>query len=153
MSASVSRTARASTEFLSFTLGGVEYGLEFDKVHELRQLKSLDRVAAEGTLISAVAVSRGVVMPLVDMRAALDTRAAPAGPLTDVVILELAGGLVGMLVESVTDVVALRADQIAPLPGAAGQVDYLLGIGETAGRRLILVDIDRLMAIKQRVEA
>ena len=153
MSISARRTVRGSTEFLSFTLGGVEYGLEFDKVHELRQLKALDRVSAEGTIISAVAMSRGVVMPLVDMRAALDTRAAPAGPLTDVVILELAGGLVGMLVESVTDVVALRPDQILPLPGSARQVDYLLGLGEVAGRRLILVDIDRLMAIQQRVEA
>ena len=65
-SASTSRT-----QFLSFQLGGLEYGLDFSKVKECRMLKSLERFAADGEIISGVAVSRGVIMPIVDMRVAV----------------------------------------------------------------------------------
>jgi purine-binding chemotaxis protein CheW len=143
--------ARGKTDFLSFQLGGLDYGVEFRKVKELRTLKSLERFASDGTIISGVAVSRGVIMPIVDMRVAFDKRVAAAGPMTDVIILQLASCVVGMVVDGVTDVVGLYADQITPIPGAdgEGECDYLLGLGEAQGKRLILVDIDRLMSIKR----
>lgn len=142
---------RGKTDFLSFQLGGLDYGVEFRKVKELRTLKSLERFASDGTIISGVAVSRGVIMPIVDMRVAFDKRVAAAGPMTDVIILQLASCVVGMVVDGVTDVVGLYADQITPIPGAdgEGECDYLLGLGEAQGKRLILVDIDRLMSIKR----
>lgn len=141
-------------EYLSFTLGGLEYGLDFAKVQELRVLKSLERFAADGEIISGVAVSRGVVMPIVDMRAAFTGRAAVADPMTDVIILKLSTCVMGMVVDSVSGVVTLRADQISPIPGADGrQIDYLVGLGVTDGRRLILVDIDRLMSIQRKAPA
>ena len=138
-------------EFLSFQLGGLDYGVEFRKVKELRTLKSLERFAADGAIISGVAVSHGVIMPIVDMRVAFNAGAASAGPMTDVIILQLADCVVGMVVDGVTDVVGLYADQITPIPGADGDgaCDYLLGLGESGGRRLILVDIDKLMSIRR----
>jgi purine-binding chemotaxis protein CheW len=140
-------------EFLSFQLGGLDYGVQFCKVKELRTLKSLERFAADGAIVKGVAVAHGVIMPIVDMRVAVDPRAASAGPLTDVIILQLADCVVGMVVDGVTDVVGLYADQITPIPGAdgEGECDYLLGLGEAGGRRLILVDIDKLMSIKREV--
>ncbi|GAB3442669.1 chemotaxis protein CheW [Massilia solisilvae] len=135
-------------KFLSFTLGGLEYGLDFGKVQELRVLKSLERFAADGEIISGVAVSRGIIMPIVDMRAAFSVRPAqPPSPLTDVIILKLSSGTIGMVVDGVSGVVSFAAEQITPIPGANGQVEYLLGLGRIEGRRLILVDIDRLMSI------
>jgi purine-binding chemotaxis protein CheW len=136
-------------KFLSFTLGGLEYGLDFAKVQELRVLKSLERFAADGEIISGVAVSRGVIMPIVDMRAAFPDRPQLPNPLTDVIILKLSSCVMGMVVDGVTGVVSLHPDQITAIPGAdgAGRVDYLIGLGRSEGRRLILVDIDRLMQI------
>jgi purine-binding chemotaxis protein CheW len=138
-------------EFLSFQLGGLDYGVEFRKVKELRTLKSMERFAADGTIVKGVAVSRGVIMPIVDMRVAFNARAGAPGPGTDVIILQLANCVVGMVVDGVTDLVRLYADQITPIPGADGEgdCDYLLGLGEAEGKRLILVDIDRLMSIKR----
>ena len=136
-------------EFLSFQLAGLDYGVEFRKVKELRTLKSMERFASDGTIISGVAVSRGVIMPIVDMRVAFG--AGATGPGTDVIILQLSDCVLGMVVDGVTDVVRMYADQITAIPGAdgEGECDYLLGLGEAEGRRLILVDIDRLMSIKR----
>ncbi len=111
-------------------------------------LKSLERFAADGEIISGVAVSRGVIMPIVDMRVAVAGARPAADPLTDVIILELSNCVMGMVVDGVTDVVWIEREQIHAIPGA-GAVDYLLGLGECEGRRLILVDIDRLMSIKR----
>lgn len=146
-------TAHAGKEFLSFTLGGLEYGLDFGKVQELRVLKSLERFADGGEIISGVALSRGVIMPIVDMRAAFCGHPVATTPTTDVIILKLSTCVMGMVVDGITDVVTLQAGQISPIPGADGSaIDYLIGLGVTNGRRLILVDIDRLMSIDRGVK-
>ena len=136
------------TQYLSFRLGGLEYGLDYRCVRELRPLKELDRFSSEGEVLHSVAVSRGVIIPIVDMRAAFGSARGAPDPSTDVIILQLSNGVMGMVVDGVTDVVWLDACQIQAIPGA-GAVDYLLGLGECEGRRLILVDIDKLMSIKR----
>lgn len=133
--------------YLIFRLAGLEYGIEVARVRELRPLKALERFASDGALIKGVALSRGVIMPLVDMRVAFGAGADAAGRHTDVIILELAHCVMGMVVDGVTDVVALSPSQIGPIPGLRQPVDYLIGLGESAGRRLILLDIDKLMSV------
>jgi purine-binding chemotaxis protein CheW len=137
------------TQYLSFRLGGLEYGLDYRCVRELRPLKELDRFSSEGEVLRSVAVSRGVIIPIVDMRAAFGSAQGTPDPSTDVIILQLSNGVMGMVVDGVTDIVSLAASDIAAVPGlGAAEADYLLGLGTVAGRRLILVDIDRLMAIR-----
>ncbi|ALK98042.1 chemotaxis protein CheW [Massilia sp. WF1] len=140
-----------TAQFLSFTLGGLEYGIDFGKVQELRVLKALERFAASGEIIGGVAVSRGVVIPLVDMRVACGTSPDAPDPMTDVIILKLSSCVMGMVVDGVTGVVTLGAEQVAPLPPAAEDTHpaYLLGLGQVGGRRLILVDIEKLMSVRK----
>jgi purine-binding chemotaxis protein CheW len=143
-------TTTTTTQFLSFTLGGLEYGLDVAKVQELRVLKALERFTSDGEIVGGVAVSRGVIMPLVDMRAACGTSPGALDPMTDVIILRLSTCTMGMVVDGVTGVVSLAPEQVSPVPGAdQAQVDYLIGLGQVEGRRLILVDIDRLMSVRR----
>jgi purine-binding chemotaxis protein CheW len=139
-------TAATPLDFLSFTLGGLEYGLDSAKVQELKPLKSLERFAEGGEIIGGVALSRGVILPVVDLRAAFAPGAGAPHPDTDVMIVRLASCLAGMVVEKVNDVVRLLPSQIRPLPGAH-VADYLIGLGVAQDRRLVLVDIDRLMSL------
>jgi len=138
------------TQFLSFTLGGLEYGLDVAKVQELRVLKALERFTADGAIVGGVAVSRGVIMPLVDMRVACGKAPDAPDPLTDVIILKLSTCTMGLVVDGVTGVVSLAPEQVRPVPGA-DQADaaYLLGLGQIGERRLILVDIERLMSVRK----
>ena len=141
-------TVSAASQYLVFRLGGLDYALDFSKVQELRPLKALERFSSEGEIVAGVAVSRGVIMPIVDMRIAFGPRPPAHDPLTDVIILKLSSCVMGMVVDGVTDIVPLSLGQIQPIPGAGG-VDYLIGIGEADGRRLIVVDIDKLMSIRK----
>jgi purine-binding chemotaxis protein CheW len=138
----------APSQYLAFRLGGLDYALDFGKVQELRPLKALERFSSEGEIVEGVVVSRGVIMPIVDMRIAFGPRPPQHDPLTDVIILKLSSCVMGMVVDGVTDIVSLSLGQIQPIPGA-GAMDYLLGIGEVDGRRLIVVDIDKLMSIRK----
>jgi purine-binding chemotaxis protein CheW len=141
-----------ATQFLSFTLGGLEYGIDFARVQELRVLKALERFASSGAIIDGVAVSRGVIMPLVDMRAAFGAAPQAPDPMTDVIILKLSSCVMGMVVDGVTGIVTLHAEQIAPLPAAgadSARPDYLIGLGQVGARRLILLDIERLMSVQR----
>lgn len=140
-------------QYLTFRLGGLEYALDYGNVQELRPLQALERFAADGEIISGVAVSRGIIMPIVDMRIAFGPRPAEHDPYTDVIILKLSTCVMGMVTDGVTDLVTLAAGDIKPIPNVeaaiANDIDYLLGLAETAGRRLVVVDIDRLMAIRR----
>jgi purine-binding chemotaxis protein CheW len=147
--------ASTAQQYLVFRLGGLDYALDFNRVQELRPLKELERFSSDGEIISGVAVSRGVIMPIVDMRIAFGPRPPAHDPLTDVIILKLSSCVMGMVVDGVTDIVSLTVEQILPIPGAGTgsgarpAVDYLLGLSEADGRRLIVVDIDKLMSIRK----
>ncbi len=134
-------------QFLGFTLGGLEYGLDYAAVQELKVFKSLERFSNDGEIIGGVALSRGVIMPVVDLRAAFSAEFSLPDPGTDVIVVRVSAGVVGVVVEQVTGVVRLQPEQVMPLPGAQADADYLIGLGTLKGRRLILIDIDRLMSL------
>lgn len=140
-------------QYLTFRLGGLEYALDYRNVQELRPLRALERFATDGEIISGVAVSRGIIMPIVDMRIAFDPRPQAHDSRTDVIILKLSSCVMGMVTDGVTDIVTLAGRDIRPIPNldadVALNVDYLLGLADTGQRRLIVVDIDKLMAIRR----
>ena len=143
-------TIAVPRQFLGFTLGGLEYGLDYAAVQELKSYKSLERFSSDGEIIGGVALSRGVIMPVVDLRAAFSSdagRPAAPGPDMDVIVVRISAGVVGVVVERVTGVVRIHPEQVAPVPGAQADADYLIGLGLAKGRRMVLIDIDRLMSL------
>jgi len=139
-------------QYLTFRLGGLEYAMDYRRVQELRPLSALERVASEDGIVEGVALSRGVIMPIVDMRVAFGPRPPAHDPRTDVIILKLSSCVMGMVTDGVTDLVALPASEVRPLPHVGEEVDYLLGMAQAGERRLIVLDIDRLMAIRSAAQ-
>jgi len=137
--------------YLSFRLGGLEYGIDIRTVRELRPLDALEQVAGEDdVVVKGVAVLRGEIMPLVDMRVAFGGGAPPGGLRhINVIVLELSSCVMGMVVDGVSDVVDLAGATIGPIPGAPPDTDYLIGLGQLGERQLILIDIDKLMSIRK----
>ena len=144
-------TIAVPRQFLGFTLGGLEYGLDYAAVQELKAYRALERFSSDGEIIGGVALSRGVIMPVVDLRAAFSAPAPGESlvpdPGTDVIVVRVSAGVVGVVVERVTGVLRIHPEQVVPLPGARADADYLIGLGLAKNRRLILIDIDRLMSL------
>ncbi|MFC0250309.1 chemotaxis protein CheW [Massilia consociata] len=140
-------TIAAAQQFLGFTLGGLEYGLDYAAVQELKVFSALERFSNDGEIIGGVALSRGVIMPVVDLRVAFSAEFSVPDPGTDVIVVRVLAGVVGVVVERITGVVRLRPEQVVPLPGARADADYLIGLGMAKGRRMVLIDIERLMSV------
>ncbi len=141
----------APREILSFKLGAEEYGIDILKVQEIRGYEPPTRIAHAPSFLKGVVNLRGVIVPIIDMRARFGLPDARIDAFTVVIILNIAGRTVGMVVDSVSDVLELRAHQIRPAPECSGAIDgsYILGLaavmmGEVE-RLLILMDIERLM--------
>lgn len=138
----------AGNEFLAFTLGNEEYGLDILRVQEIRGYEPVTRIANAPAFIKGVVNLRGTIIPVVDMRIKFSLGEPTYDQFTVVIILNIAGRVVGMVVDSVSDVTTLSAEQIKPAPeiGTAFDTEYLIGLGTIGDRMLILVDIDRLMS-------
>ena len=138
----------STDEFLAFTLGKEEYGIHILKVQELRGYETPTRIANAPDFIKGVVNLRGIIVPIVDMRIKFNLGTPTYDQFTVVIILNINGRVVGMVVDSVSDVITLSSDQIKPAPemGTALNADYLIGLGTLEQRMLILVDIDRLMS-------
>jgi len=147
----ISEEDRAAHEFLAFTLGKEEYGIHILKVQELRGYETPTRIANAPEFIKGVVNLRGIIVPIVDMRIKFNLGTPTYDQFTVVIILNIGGRVVGMVVDSVSDVITLTPEQVKPAPemGTALNTDYLIGLGTVAERMLILVDIDRLMSSEE----
>lgn len=137
-----------SLEFLAFTLGREEYGIDIQKVQELRGYDAVTHIANAPGYIKGVVNLRGIIVPIIDMRIKLNLAPPVYDQFTVVIILNISGRVMGMVVDSVSDVITLAIEQVKPAPaiGTALDTDYLIGLGTLDERMLILVDIDRLMS-------
>ena len=138
-------------EFLVFTLGGEEYGIDILKVQEIRGYDQVTRIANTPAFIKGVTNLRGVIVPIVDLRIAFSQQAVEYNDSTVVIVLNLSQRVVGIVVDGVSDVLSLTAEQIRPAPEFAVTLstEYLTGLGALDERMLILVNIDKLLSSEE----
>lgn len=136
-----------ASEYLAFTLGSEEYGIDILKVQEIRGYEAVTRIANAPEFLKGVINLRGIIVPIVDMRIKFELGTPTYDQLTVVIILNIDGRVVGMVVDSVSDVMTLLPSQIRPAPemGTTFSGDFLIGLGTLEERMLILVDIAKLM--------
>ena len=141
-------TTSNDIEVLSFRLGKEEYGINILKVQEIRGYDTVTRIASAPSFLKGVINLRGQIVPIVDMRLRFNLGEASYDNFTVVIILNIDHHVIGMVVDSVSDVVTLNPEQIKPAPALGGAIDAesLHGLGTVGERMLILLDIDRTMA-------
>lgn len=134
-------------EFLTFTLGAKEYGVDIRKVQELRGYDSVTRVANAKRYVKGAINLRGEIVPIVDLRVKLNVGTPTYDQCTAVVVVNLGARAIGLVVDSVSEVIALNAGQITSAQDAdlALEPDFVIGIGVVDQRKPILVDIEKVM--------
>lgn len=139
--------ALVASEFLTFTLGSEEYAIDILKVQEIRGYETPTLIANAPSFIKGVINLRGTIVPIVDMRIKFNLGKIEYTPFTVVIILNIAGRVIGTVVDSVSDVISLTPVQVRPAPDFSGSFDtkYILGLATVDGRMMIVTDIERLM--------
>ena len=137
----------AGRELLTFTLGSETYAIDILKVQEIRGYEVPTRIANTPEFIKGVMNLRGHIVPIVDLRLKLGVGEARYDAQTVVIILNILKRVVGVVVDGVSDVIALPAEAIKPAPelGSALDTRYILGLATVGEQLVILVDIERLM--------
>lgn len=144
--------AMSAGEYLTFRLGAEEYGIDILKVQEIRGYEQPTRIAGAPAFIKGVANLRGVIVPIIDLRLKFALSSAEYNSFTVVIILSIATKTVGVVVDQVSDVVALAAKDIRPAPtfsDAIVESTFIQGIGQFDERVLILTDIERLLTASE----
>jgi purine-binding chemotaxis protein CheW len=143
--------AAVPREFLTFTLGREEYGIDILRVQEIRGYDAVTAIANSPPFIKGVINLRGIIVPIVDLRVKFNLPQVTYDAFTVVIILNIAQRTVGIVVDGVSDVVSLGDDQIKPPPefGAVCDTEYLTGLGVNGQHMLILVDIEKLMSSRE----
>jgi purine-binding chemotaxis protein CheW len=139
------------SEYLTFMLGNETYGIDILKVQEIRGYDTVTHIANAPDFMKGVINLRGVIVPIVDMRIKFNLGEPTYHEFTVVIIMNVLDRVIGMVVDSVSDVVTLTPEQIRPAPemGAALDTHYITGLGTQNDQMLILVDIEKLMSSEE----
>jgi purine-binding chemotaxis protein CheW len=140
--------SNGAAQYLTFTLGKEEYAVDILKVQEIRSYDAVTAIANAPGFIKGVINLRGVIVPIVDMRIKFSVGEPSYDEFTVVIILNVLNRVLGIVVDGVSDVIALPPDQMKAAPefGAALDTQYIRGLGTVDERMIILVDIEKLMS-------
>ena len=134
-------------EFLTFALGDEHYAIDILCVREIRALTPVTRIANAARCMKGIFDLRGTIVPVFDMRILLGLPEAGSGTPV-VIILDLDGRPAGIVVDAVSQVVALTDDDAKPLPHAGQELAaaaYIRGVASLQEGMLVVLDIARLM--------
>jgi len=140
--------ARDSRQFLTFRLGGEEYGVGILTVREIRGWSPVTAIPHAPAWLLGVINLRGVLVPIIDLRVKFKLERADFNEFTVVIILNVGERVVGIVVDAVSDVITLASADIKSAPHLGNQADtsHILGFGTLDQRMRILMDVERLLA-------
>jgi purine-binding chemotaxis protein CheW len=134
-------------EYLTFRLGQEEYGIDILKVQEIRGYEDPTRIANAPPFLKGVVNLRGTIVPIVDLRMRFGCDSAEYNSFTVTIVLHLGQRTIGVVVDSVSDVMNIPSDAVRPAPEMSSAVDavYLRGLAQLGERMVILLDIESML--------
>lgn len=142
----------AIMQLVVFKLGNEYYGADISMVREVGPLQRVTRVPRTPDYMEGVTNLRGRVIPVIDLRRRLGLPVSAATKATRIAVAELEGGQVGMIVDSVLEVLRVPMASIeAPSPIMSKvETEYLLGVAKADGRLVVLLDLERVLQREER---
>jgi purine-binding chemotaxis protein CheW len=146
--------ARRSGKFLTFFLGGEEYGLEILKVHEIIGMLPITRIPRSPDHIRGVINLRGKVIPIMDLRTRFSMPATDNNE-TCIIVTQVQAVQIGIVVDQVSEVCNITAAEVEDTPsfGADVHTEFLLGLAKQGGKVKLLLDIDRVLTLSELAAA
>jgi purine-binding chemotaxis protein CheW len=141
------------SQLISFMVGDEEYGLDILRVKEVIRVREITRLPKAPSFVKGIINLRGDVIPIIDLRDKFGLPAQDQTADTRVIVVDVEGKLVGMVVDSASQVVRIPADQIDPPPPIVGglSAEFVRGVGKMEDRLIILLDIDRILTMREKL--
>ncbi len=157
MSQTVKAIADREGKYLTFTLGGEEYGIGILKIKEIIGMMHVTTMPQTPDFVKGVINLRGKVIPVMDLRLRFGMAAMAYTERTCIIVVEIEGSSgtiqIGIVVDSVSEVLNIKGDDIEDTPafGARLNTDYILGMAKMEGGVKILLDIDKVLTSEELV--
>ncbi len=141
-------------QLVTFNLGKEEFAVPILQIQEINRLVDITRVPKSPEFVEGVINLRGKVIPIIDLRKRFGLPQAELGKYARIVVVNMEGRMVGLIVDSVSEVLRLSEGAIEPPPPIVGGIDaeYIRGLGKIEGRLLILLDLGKILTRKERRE-
>ena len=133
-------------QFLTFTVGGEEYGVDIMTVREIKGWTEITRLPNSQEFMRGVMNLRGLIIPIFDLRTRFRMGITEATAKHVVIILAIGERNVGILVDTVSDILDASAEQIKPAPAGDTQTnaDYISGLISLEERMVVLLNVEHL---------
>ena len=142
-------------KYLTFVLGGEEYGIGILKVKEIIGIMPITTVPQTPAYMKGVVNLRGKVIPIVDLRVKFGMEAIDYTEMTCIIVVEITNSgqkvMIGILVDSVSEVLNIKGADIEDVPNFGSRLNtgYILGMAKSSGKIKILLEIDRILSTEE----
>jgi purine-binding chemotaxis protein CheW len=135
-------------QLISFSVGVEEYGMDILRVKEVIRTPQLTHLPKAPSFVKGIINLRGDVIPIVDLRDKFGLESQAHDASTRIIVVDVEGRLVGLVVDSASQVVRIPSDQIDPPPPIIGglSTEYIRGVGKLDDRLIILLNIDTILS-------
>lgn len=141
-------------QLVTFNLGKEEFAVPILQIQEINRLVDITKVPRSPDFVEGVINLRGKVIPIIDLRKRFGLPQAELGKYARIVVVNMEGRMVGLIVDSVSEVLRLSEGAIEPPPPVVAGIDseYIRGLGKLDGRLLILLDLSKILTKEERKE-
>lgn len=134
-----------------FQLATEEYGVEVSQVLSIERMQKITRVPRTPAFVKGVINLRGVVTPIIDLRARFGLPEVEYTDDTRIVVVAVGEMEVGLVVDAANDVIDVPMSRVDPPPAVVGGVkaEYLRGVAKLEDRLLVLLNLDRVLSVQE----
>ena len=144
-----------AAQFVTFTIGDDQYGVDIMAVREIKGWSEITHLPKQPEYVRGVLNLRGVMVPIIDLRCRFGQGLTEATAVHVVIIVQIEQRLVGLLGDTVSDIVSVDAAQIQAVPRVAQstRIDFLAGLVTIEGAMIALIDLPNLLAVQAEESA
>ncbi|MDH3892244.1 MAG: chemotaxis protein CheW [candidate division Zixibacteria bacterium] len=138
-------------QLVSFNIGSEEFGVDILKVQEINRMVEITRVPQAPHYVEGVINLRGKVIPIVDLRKRFNLEVKEYDKNTRIVVVDISGNIMGMVVDSVSEVLRLPSNTIEPPPEIVASInsEYIKGVAKLEDRLLIFLDLSKVIDVSE----
>ena len=141
-------------QLVVFKIGEEEFGVDISQVREIVRLIEVTYMPKAPAFIEGVVNLRGQIVAVIDLAKRLGIPSRPRGDTTRIIVIEIGENTVGMIVDSVSEVLRISSGEIEEVPGLIETEvpeHYIRGVGKLKDRLLVLLDLSRVLSHEEVV--